>query len=217
MNIQRNGNGRRGFTVIELLVVIAIIVLLAAILFPVFSAARRSARKTVCLSNLRQLGLAVSLYANDFDGLLPFGANDSSKAAVQRGTTVYGAPLDERIAATDTISHLLYGYTHSREVFHCPDDFFPDTLKDPEATSLDQESWYSIYGSSYVYDEPHALFGQSLSGYPRPSENILWSDVGSFHDGRSVKPGLTSVLYADLHAKFIPWTQRTAEMDAYPY
>lgn len=61
----------RGFTLIELLVVIAIIAILAAMLFPVFARAREAGRKTVCLSNLRQLGMASQMYAQDYDGLLP--------------------------------------------------------------------------------------------------------------------------------------------------
>jgi prepilin-type N-terminal cleavage/methylation domain-containing protein/prepilin-type processing-associated H-X9-DG protein len=61
----------RGFTLIELLVVIAILAILAAILFPVFARARESARRTTCLSNLRQLGLAAHMYASDHDELFP--------------------------------------------------------------------------------------------------------------------------------------------------
>lgn len=60
-----------GFTLIELLVVIAIIAILAAILFPVFARAREAARKTGCVSNLRQLGLAAHMYAQDYDELFP--------------------------------------------------------------------------------------------------------------------------------------------------
>src|SRR5947209_20532079 len=57
------------FTLIELLVVIAIIAVLAAILFPVFAAARGSARRTVCISNLRQIGLGLHMYYQDYDSL----------------------------------------------------------------------------------------------------------------------------------------------------
>src|SRR5256712_3760743 len=58
---------QRGFTLIELLVVISIIAILAAILFPVFSQAREKARAASCLSNARQIGLAFSMYCQDFD------------------------------------------------------------------------------------------------------------------------------------------------------
>lgn len=62
---------RAGFTLIELLVVIAIIAILAAMLFPVFSRARESARRSSCLSNLRQLGLAAQMYSQNYDEMMP--------------------------------------------------------------------------------------------------------------------------------------------------
>lgn len=62
---------RKGFTLIELLVVIAIIAILAAILFPVFSRAREQARKTSCLSNMKQLGQAMTMYLQDWDEKFP--------------------------------------------------------------------------------------------------------------------------------------------------
>jgi len=62
---------KKGFTLIELLVVVAVISILGAMLLPVFSRARENARRTVCLNNLKQLGLATHMYAQDYDGYLP--------------------------------------------------------------------------------------------------------------------------------------------------
>ena len=62
---------RRGFTLIELLVVIAIIAILAAILFPVFAQAREKARQTACVSNLKQIGNALTMYIQDYDERMP--------------------------------------------------------------------------------------------------------------------------------------------------
>ena len=77
MSIFRGTAGKRsppgGFTLIELLVVIAIIAILAAMLFPVFARAREKARTASCQSNLKQIGLAIFMYAQDYDERLPQG------------------------------------------------------------------------------------------------------------------------------------------------
>lgn len=70
---------RPGFTLIEVLVVIAIIAVLAAILFPVLATARESARTTACQSNLRQIGLAIKQYIQDFDDHYPAAAYDANR------------------------------------------------------------------------------------------------------------------------------------------
>jgi prepilin-type N-terminal cleavage/methylation domain-containing protein/prepilin-type processing-associated H-X9-DG protein len=91
----------RGFTLIELLVVIAIIAILAAILFPVFAQAREKARQTVCLSNMKQMGLAVHMYAQDYDETLP---------------------LDGHVTKTFTWVYSLDPYTKNRFIYRCPSD-----------------------------------------------------------------------------------------------
>lgn len=68
---------RTGFTLIELLVVIAIIAILAAILFPVFAKAREKALATACLSNTKQIALALNMYCQDYDQMLPFEYSDN--------------------------------------------------------------------------------------------------------------------------------------------
>ena len=79
---------RRAFTLIELLVVIAIIALLAAILFPVFARARENARRSACASNLKQIGLGVLQYIQDYDEVLPTNDNDSLQVGFNRADTI---------------------------------------------------------------------------------------------------------------------------------
>jgi len=82
---------RKGFTLIELLVVIAIIAILAAILFPVFAQAREKARQTGCLSNVKQIGLGVQMYLQDYDEYVPRNAF-AVRPAWQKATTSRTAP-----------------------------------------------------------------------------------------------------------------------------
>jgi prepilin-type N-terminal cleavage/methylation domain len=77
---------RKGFTLIELLVVIAIIAILAAILFPVFAQRGRKARQTGCLSNVKQIGLGIQMYVQDFDEYVPRNAF-ADPPAWQKATT----------------------------------------------------------------------------------------------------------------------------------
>jgi prepilin-type N-terminal cleavage/methylation domain-containing protein/prepilin-type processing-associated H-X9-DG protein len=75
--IRPRSQNKKGFTLIELLVVIAIIAILAAILFPVFAQARAKARQTQCLSNMKQIGLGVMMYSQDYDEVFPLNAGNT--------------------------------------------------------------------------------------------------------------------------------------------
>ncbi len=94
--------GNRAFTLIELLVVIAIIAILAAILFPVFAQAREKARQSACLSNTKQIGIAILLYVSDYDGTYPYSSTKES--------------FTPKVRWADR----LYPYTKNTGIFLCP-------------------------------------------------------------------------------------------------
>ena len=106
----------RGFTLIELLVVIAIIAILAAILFPVFAQAREKARMSSCTSNLKQIGGAFLMYANDYDGLLPDGNWATGITQVDGWPANPGVAIDEK----NGWPAYLMPYVKNRGVFDCP-------------------------------------------------------------------------------------------------
>lgn len=112
-----------GFTLIELLVVIGIIAVLAAILFPVFAQARESGRRTACLSNLRQLGLAFTMYAQDYDERLP-AATDGKKGEKTEGGWIYYTkfPVSRNPKSADVTRGAIYPYVKDRRIYICPDD-----------------------------------------------------------------------------------------------
>ena len=162
---------RRGFTLIELLVVIAIIAILAAILFPVFAQAKESAKKTQCISNQRQLGLAWTMYAGDAD-------DRACLSYYQDG----GVAWDFRFDALDGKPQLglLGPYTKAGALNACP-SFHPSTNWDRPFTGY-------AYNATYIGGDP-ALAGHpeaSLSQIADPVGTVVFTDAGYFPKGSTV-------------------------------
>lgn len=148
----------RGFTLIELLVVIAIIAILAAILFPVFQKVRENARRTACLSNLKQIGLAITQYEQDFDEKTPPGANSYGGAEGWAGQ--------------------IYTYVKSTDVFYCPDD----------GVTPRHNGAIPFYVSSYGYNSQISIASSNpaaalppdsvtLAAYNSPAKTVLLFEV----------------------------------------
>jgi prepilin-type N-terminal cleavage/methylation domain-containing protein/prepilin-type processing-associated H-X9-DG protein len=100
-----------GFTLVELLVAVAVIAVLASLLFPAFSRARAKARQAACASNIRQVGMALAMYADDYDGLLPPA---TTKVPGGHFSTPWQGPLD--VVWWD----LALPYVRNEAVLHCP-------------------------------------------------------------------------------------------------
>ncbi|MBI3944896.1 MAG: prepilin-type N-terminal cleavage/methylation domain-containing protein [Armatimonadetes bacterium] len=122
---------RRGFTLIELLVVIAIIAILAAILFPVFSRARERARAASCLSNMKQIGTAFTMYMQDYD------------AVIIEQTRVFGIATQGYRSWT----LLMQSYMKNTNVFKCPS--FSRRMNQ----GYDPDGTYHYLDISYIYSK----------------------------------------------------------------
>jgi len=175
--------GRKAFTLIELLVVIAIIAILAAILFPVFAKARAQARKIVGISNMKQLGTATMMYAQDYDETFPYydwgvmSCNESGNAGGSK--TLSGDAAGFEAYSASAWCNSLMPYVKSVGVFQDPSDKhkwqpgycinFPQSIYKAGA-----DSWKKSSYVSYGWNE--SASGQSLAAFQNPSNNLLWSD-----------------------------------------
>lgn len=122
---------KSGFTLIELLVVIAIIAILAAILFPVFARARENARRASCQSNLKQIGLGIMQYTQDYDEMMVPCRN-------------YQFPGSGN-AQVAPWHFLVQPYVKSVQLFKCPSNTSNDALVNTESTAIPAR-----YSASYV-------------------------------------------------------------------
>ena len=154
---------RHGFTLIELLVVIAIIAILAAILFPVFARARAKALQTKCLSNLKQIGLAFQMYAQDYNGLFPPGEDVGAGQRMYLNSTfgwyTYFAMNPGAAQAADTvwrpsiaaIVDSLHPYIRNYQLWFCDTDVWnsPSLSWTPPAFGSDARAQQGEVSYSY--------------------------------------------------------------------
>jgi prepilin-type N-terminal cleavage/methylation domain-containing protein/prepilin-type processing-associated H-X9-DG protein len=156
---------RAGFTLIELLVVIAIIAILASLLLPALSRAKQSARATQCLSQMRQLGLAVNLYADENEDTLP----RSQHSAFAYGELPWERSLAPQLGfTTATWTNLLTG------VYRC--------AADRRATPLSYGlNVYFELGPEDDYEGKPQTW-RRMTAVPNPSATILFAETGSGAD-----------------------------------
>jgi prepilin-type N-terminal cleavage/methylation domain-containing protein len=184
--------GRRAFTLIELLVVIAIIAILAAILFPVFARAREAARKTSCISNLKQMGTGIMMYVQDYDEVFPI-ANQEADRMPNGQPHAFGGTTGQFPHLVDVIQP----YVKNEGIFRCPSK---NTAVQRDASGFVMSGLGGSYGyrcfdvggvpgnvpvfamnnAGKTADLGGVLFsGQCASvGFPPPTSTAGWSACG---------------------------------------
>jgi len=133
---------REAFTLIEILVVIAIIGVLAAILLPVYASVREKGRRTACVSNMRQIEMALTAYAQDNEGTSPPDTNLETKMDWAQVTRAYAS---------------------SSDIFHCPDVQAPPSI---DMQFVGQPQWFDTKGYAINND----IAGASIGSNPAASE-----------------------------------------------
>lgn len=209
------GKKRVGFTLIELLVVIAIIAILAAILFPVFAKARDQARRTSCLSNIKQLGLGLLMYVQDYDET--FLTTQNGLGGDYPGWDPYcGTWVGFR-----SWVRYIQPYIKNKQLCLCPSG--PRNFLLGGTGVADGMAQDFPEGNHYLYKHCIAAAGdflgrpQKLSDYNVPASIVLVHEYASWHNNqKSVMTWVTpaevqgmnlNVCFMDGHGKYVPGGQ----------
>ncbi|GAB4454109.1 MAG: hypothetical protein OHK0029_08290 [Armatimonadaceae bacterium] len=157
---------QNGFTLIELLVVIAIIAILAAILFPVFAQAREKARQTACLSNVKQMGLGMMMYAQDYDEVI------ARNAFADPPRVLEGAHFTN--CSTPRWMDVIQPYIKNFDIYNCPSDPFSSisgTLADGTAHTLAGNKRY-VFQANNPNNDPNIVMREADCGDPNGLTNV---------------------------------------------
>lgn len=201
-----------GFTLIELLVVIAIIALLAAILFPAFARARENARRSSCVSNVKQLANAMLQYVSDNDGNYP------PRPPAPPATPAGPYPCKPCRGDNGLWVTQVQPYIKSRQVFVCPSDrgvptTFTAGANDPINAAVPKPPRMAdFFGSSYCVNVVVQRLGNEAD-IPLPAETYMGAEIFPWHvassDAVSYISGKTTnnvrmAYFCDGHAKITP-------------
>jgi prepilin-type N-terminal cleavage/methylation domain-containing protein len=185
---------RRAFTLIELMVVIAIIAILMALLLPALAMARENGRRAVCLSNLRQSGIAIQGYANDNEGMIPYGPKAPPFTSPANFYPSTGAPtslISLQSGAPVGIGLLLANHLEDQpKVLFCPGT---DQALDSDAelakvgVSQAQCSYYYRHGgNTQLFDNP---------ANRNPPEHLQLDNLGANRDGAPIRALMIDTLF----------------------
>ena len=204
---------RIGFTLIELLVVIAIIAILAAILFPIMTAAKARATSTKCLNNLKQLSTAIQQYCDDNSGVMPCILGTASSQRLDwAGVVSYTGQLN------NVRNGQLWPYVRNMKVYMCP----LDHRKNTQLSYSINRDMGCIYGAPE--SDPRRLLKLETESLGRATKIMLFIQEKACNDGycewstiddipSDVHYSGTNLAYVDGHVKYATQKEMLAEIN----
>ncbi len=191
---------RSGFTLFELIVVIAIVAILSAVIFPTMASAKIAAKRSVSLSNIKQIGVALDLYSQDNDGYFPHAVDYKSALTFIENTPGTSC---KKLRTTLTYDIALNDYVRSRDVFYSPFHEPPRLGK------------YGVSKASYVLNCNFPYYRVRVPALADPAGTSLATDRGEPFPGPAPSRP-TLCLMADMHATTMPLSMCTGRFDRDP-